>query len=119
MAAEVLASVPAWLTLAAGSAVGDDDGLALGVSGSGAGADDGAGDLVAERRRQGQHGRMAATAVDLDVGAACGRGVDPDQEFARPRLGHRKLPELEAAGTREERLILVPGNHGSTDALGE
>ena len=118
VAAEVLAFVPARLALAAGGAVGDDDGVSFGVKGPGPGPDDGSGDLVAEGRRQGQHGRMAAAAVDLDVGAAGGRGIDPDQQFAGAWLGHRQPPQLDAPGAGEKGLGLVFRDHAFRGAAG-
>ena len=61
---------------------------------------------------------MAAAAVDLDVGAAGGRGVDPDQQFAGAWLGHRQPPQFQAPGAGEKGLLLVSRDHGFRGAAG-
>ena len=112
VAAEVLAFVPAGVALAAGGAVRDDDGVALAANRAVGGTDHGAGDLVAEGRRQRQHRRVAAAAIDLDVRAAGGRGVDPDQQFAGAGFGHRSFASARRLpGPSKKGLGLVLWNH--------
>ena len=113
-AAQIFALVPAWRAPAAGGAVADHHGVALRLCGAGGGADDGAGDLVAEGRRQRQHRWMAAAAEHLHVRTAGGGGVDPDQEFAPVRApawafasvpGCRGRPGTPGSGASESRIL--------------
>src|SRR5439155_19406588 len=58
-------------------------------------ARDGAGELVAEYGRHVRDHHGVPAAQHLDIGAAGQRGLDPDDDLARRRLGHRHLLEAE------------------------
>jgi len=58
--------------------------------------------LVAEERRRHDHPRVIAAAEDLGVGAAGERGLDADQDLARPRARHRHVLDAEVALSVED-----------------
>ena len=75
------------VTFVAGHVVGGDDAVS-GCEPLHPGADVGdlAGDLVSEHQR-----RLLPPVPFHDVGAADAAGLDPEQQLARTRLGHRQL----------------------------
>ncbi len=94
--AQVLAPRPAAATGAAGRGVGGDHAVPFPEARHApAQARDGAGELMAEHGRHVWDHHGVSAAQHLDVGAAGQRGLDPDDDLAQRRLGHRHLLEAE------------------------